>query len=44
MRVLVDDLLYPDGQLKEADGKRASQQVLDEMTCVTCLSYSGNPV
>lgn len=32
MRVLVDDLLYPDGQLKEADGKRASQEVLDEMT------------
>jgi hypothetical protein len=34
MRVLVDDLLYPDGQLKEADGKHASQEVLDEMTCV----------
>ncbi|KAJ1307717.1 hypothetical protein OPQ81_001806 [Rhizoctonia solani] len=32
MRVLVDEVLFPDGQLKEADGKRASQQVLDEMT------------
>ncbi|KAB5596150.1 Long-chain specific acyl-CoA dehydrogenase [Ceratobasidium theobromae] len=31
MRVLVDELLYPDGQLKEADGKRASQEVLNEM-------------
>ncbi|KAG8731348.1 hypothetical protein FRC11_004442, partial [Ceratobasidium sp. 423] len=32
MRVLVDEVLFPDGQLKEADGKRASQKVLDEMT------------
>ncbi|CCO29589.1 Cytochrome b5 Short=CYTB5 [Rhizoctonia solani AG-1 IB] len=32
MRVLVDEVLFPDGQLKEADGKLASQQVLDEMT------------
>ncbi|CUA68442.1 Very long-chain specific acyl-CoA dehydrogenase, mitochondrial [Rhizoctonia solani] len=32
MRVLVEEVLFPDGQLKEADGKRASQQVLDEMT------------
>lgn len=31
MRVLVDDLLYPDGQLKEADGKHVSREVLDEM-------------
>ncbi|KAG8747354.1 hypothetical protein FRC10_001533 [Ceratobasidium sp. 414] len=32
MRILVDDVLYPDGQLKEADGKHVSQAVLDEMS------------
>ncbi|KAG8765620.1 hypothetical protein FRC12_007395, partial [Ceratobasidium sp. 428] len=32
MRVLVDEVLYPDGQLKEADGKHVSQTVLDEMS------------
>ncbi|KAG9104851.1 hypothetical protein FRC06_008081 [Ceratobasidium sp. 370] len=31
MRILVDEVLYPDGQLKEADGKYVSQVVLDEM-------------
>jgi hypothetical protein len=39
MRVLVDEVLFPDGQLKEADGKLASQQVLDEMTCVSSIYY-----
>ncbi|KAF8674029.1 Acyl-CoA dehydrogenase NM domain-like protein [Rhizoctonia solani] len=38
MRVLVDEVLFPDGQLKEADGKRASQQVLDEMTSLSDFS------
>ncbi|KAG8702168.1 hypothetical protein FRC08_003654 [Ceratobasidium sp. 394] len=32
MRILVDKVLYPDGQLKEADGKHVSQAVLDEMS------------
>ncbi|QRV89915.1 acyl-CoA dehydrogenase [Ceratobasidium sp. AG-Ba] len=32
MRILVDDVLYPDGQLKEADGKRVSPEVLAEMS------------
>jgi len=31
MRVLVDEVIYEDAQLREADGKRASQSVLDEM-------------
>lgn len=44
MRVLVDELLYPDGQLKEADGKRASREVLNEMACVVYPCRApGNP-
>ena len=42
MRVLVDEFLYPDGQLKEADGKHVSREVLDEMAYVLCLLWSSN--
>ncbi|KAG8932579.1 hypothetical protein FRC01_013209 [Tulasnella sp. 417] len=31
MRKFVDEIVYPDGQLREADGKRVSQSVLDAM-------------
>ncbi|KAH8109588.1 acyl-CoA dehydrogenase NM domain-like protein [Phellopilus nigrolimitatus] len=31
MRVLVDEIIYPDAQSREADGKRPDQSVLDKM-------------
>ncbi|KAG9005113.1 hypothetical protein FRB93_009983 [Tulasnella sp. JGI-2019a] len=32
MRKFVDEVIYPDGQAREADGKRISQSVVDAMT------------
>lgn len=34
MRKFVDDVVYPDGQAREEDGKRISQDVLDKMAYV----------
>ncbi|KAF8596282.1 acyl-CoA dehydrogenase NM domain-like protein [Ceratobasidium sp. AG-I] len=34
MRKFVDDVVYPDGQAREEDGKRISQDVLDKMADV----------
>ncbi|KAI5120210.1 hypothetical protein M0805_006316 [Coniferiporia weirii] len=31
MRIFVDEILYPDAQAREADGKRPSQSVIDKM-------------
>ncbi|PAV16666.1 hypothetical protein PNOK_0828600 [Pyrrhoderma noxium] len=31
MRVFVDETIYPDGQAREADGKKPSQDVIDKM-------------
>jgi len=34
MRKFVDEIIYPDAQAREEDGKRPSQSVLDAMTWV----------
>lgn len=34
MRQFVDDIIYPDAQAREEDGKRVSQEVIDKMTFV----------
>lgn len=39
MRKFVDDIIYPDAQAREDDGKRASQDVIDKMAYVS-LSIS----
>jgi hypothetical protein len=31
MRKFLDEIIYPDAQLREEDGKRPSQSVLDAM-------------
>ena len=33
-RKFVDEVIYPDAQAREEDGKRASKEVLDAMACV----------
>ena len=41
VREFVDEVIYPDAQAREEDGKRASQEVFDKMAYVSytwCLS------
>lgn len=38
MRKFVDEVIYPDAQLREEDGKRPTQEVFDKMACVSILS------
>ena len=42
MRLFVDDVIYPDAQLREADGKRPNQEVLDKMAYVLITISSLN--
>lgn len=37
VRKFFDEVVYPDAQAREADGKRASQEVFDKMACVSYL-------
>jgi hypothetical protein len=38
LRTFVDEVVYPDAQLHEEDGKRPTQSVLDAMACVRARS------
>ena len=38
VRKFVDEVIYPDAQAREEDGKRASQDVFDKMAYVSCTS------
>lgn len=37
MREFADEYIYPDGQLHEEDGKRASPEVMEKMAYATLL-------
>jgi hypothetical protein len=39
LRKFVDDVMYPDAQAREEDGKRPSQAVFDDMAYVVVASY-----
>ena len=36
VRKFVDDVVFPDAQARELDGKRPSQEVFDKMACMFC--------
>lgn len=44
MRKLVDEVVYPDAQLREEDGKRVSQDVLDKLASVPFLFPCSHPL
>jgi len=40
IRKFVDEIIYPDAQAREEDGKRASKEVLEAMAWVTLTMLS----